>query len=395
MLLDEYGIRVSGPLERWAQEFASALARLGYVWPSIRRALFVFVFVSDWLARRRLRPGDVTAGTVEHLRRARRSDDYRCSLAKVLQFLRGVGVVPPVRPITRRTGLDRLLDRYRTYLADVRGLSGGVVCWYCTVAGRFLKDRPRHAHLRRLSAGEVREFLREEARGFSPRHAGCVASALRSLLRFLHAEGRMPVSLVGAIPSVAGWRGASLPQALTLGAVRRLLRSCDRRTRMGRRDFAVLMLLARLGLRAGEVAGLELDALDWQPGEIVVHGKGKTLARLPIPQDVGQALSAYLVRRPQVDSRAVFLRSRAPLRPLTQTAITHLVTQAAKRAGLARVSPHMLRHTLATAMLRRGATLAQIAQVLRHRSLTTTALYAKVDRAALRELAQPWPGAVA
>lgn len=395
MLLNQHWVQVSGPLERWAQEFASALASLGYVRPTIRSALFVFAFVSRWLGTRRLRPEELTAQQVESLRGARRSDNYARSLSKVLQFLRGVGVVPPVRSITRRTGLDRLLDRYRTYLADVRGLSAGVVRWHCILARRFLEDGPRHARLRRLSAGEVREFLREQARGFSPSYARDVASALRSLLRFLHAEGRMPASLVGAVPSISGGRQASLPQALTPGAVRRLLRSCDRRTRMGRRDFAVLMLLVRLGLRAGEVVRLELGALDWRPGEIVVHGKGRTLARLPLPWDVGQALSAYLVRRPRVDSRAVFLRSRAPLRPLTQTAITHLVAQAAKRAGLARVSPHMLRHTLATAMLRRGATLAQIAQVLRHRSLTTTALYARVDRAALRELAQPWPGGVA
>ena len=395
MLLDQYGVQVSGPLERWAQEFASALGRLGYVGPSIRSALYVFAFVSNWLGTRRLRPGDLTTERVERLRRARRSDNYTRSLSKVLQFLRGVGVVPPVRRITQRTGFDRLLDRYREYLADERGLSGGVVRWYCILAGRFLEGRPRHAHLRRLTAGEVREFLGKEARGFSPSHARCIASALRSLVRFLHADGRIPASLVGAVPSVSGWRGASLPQALTPGAVRGVLRSCDRRTLIGRRDFAVMMLLVRLGLRAGEVVGLELEALDWRQGEVVVHGKGKTLARLPIPQDVGQALSAYLVRRPRVDSRALFLRSRAPLQRLTQPAITHLVAQASKRAGLARVGPHQLRHTSATEMLRRGATLAQIAQVLRHRSLTTTAIYAKVDRVALRELARPWPGGVA
>jgi site-specific recombinase XerD len=174
-----------------------------------------------------------------------------------------------------------------------------------------------------------------------------------------------------------------------------MLCSCDRRTLIGRRDFAVLTLLIRLGLRAGEVAGLELDALDWRQGELLVHGKGKTLSRLPLPQDVGQALSAYLVRRPRVDSRALFLRSRAPLRRLTQTGITHLVAQASQRAGLPRAGPHQLRHTLATEMLRRGATLTQIAQVLRHRSLSTTAIYAKVDRVALRELARPWPGGCA
>lgn len=395
MMIKEYGVQVSGPLERWAQEFASRLASLGYVWLVIRRALFVLAFVSNWLGTRRIRAGDLTAKQVEHLRHARRGVGYGRSLSKVLEFLRAVGEVPPVRPSARRTALDRLLDRYREYLVDERGLSDGVVRRYCIVAGRLLAGRPRGAHLRRLAASEVGEFLRKEARGFSPGHAGCVAGALRSLVRFLHADGRIPASLVGAVPSIAGWRGASLPQALTPAAVRRMLCSCDRRTRIGRRDFAVLTLLIRLGLRAGEVAGLELDALDWRQGELVVHGKGKTLSRLPLPQDVGQALSAYLVRRPRAASRALFLRSRAPLQRLSQAGITHVVAQASKRAGLPRAGPHQLRHTLATEMLRRGATLTQIAQVLRHRSLSTTAMYAKVDRAALRELAQPWPGGIA
>ncbi|MGH8703535.1 MAG: tyrosine-type recombinase/integrase [Burkholderiales bacterium] len=395
MLLDEYGVEVLGPLERWAPKFASGLASLGYVWPSIHRALSVFAFVSDWLGTRRLRPRDVTAEQAELLRRARRSDDYRRSLTKVLQFLRGAGGVPTVRPSTQRTGLDRLLDRYREYLTDERGLSDGVVRWYGTVAGRLLKGCERNADFRRLSADQVREFLRKEAHGFSPRQAGYVATALRSVLRFMYTKRLTPASLVGAVPSIAGWRGASLPQAVTSGAVRKLLCGCDRRTLIGRRDHAIMLLLARLGLRAGEVARLELEALDWRAGEVVVHGKGKSLSRLPLPQDVGQALSVYLTRRPRADSRAVFLRSRAPLRPLTQTGITHVVAKASKRAEFARLSPHKLRHALATEMLRRGATLAQIAQVLRHRSVTTTALYAKVDRTALRELAQPWPGGVA
>ena len=395
MPLDLYGVRVSGPLARWAREFAAGLVSVGYVRSSIRNALFVFAFVSVWLGARRLRPGDVTAKRLDHLRHARRGAVYARSLSKVLQFLREVGAVPPVRPNARRTGLDRLLDRYREYLVDERGLSDGVVRWYCILAGRFLKGRPRGAHLRRLTAGEVREFLRNEARGFTSGYAGCVAGALRSWVRFLHVEGRIPASLMGAVPSIAGWRGTSLPQALTPGAVRRLLRGCDRRTLIGRRDYAVMMLLVRLGLRAGEVVRLELDALDWRQGEMVVHGKGKSLARLPLPQDVGQALTAYLVRRPRADSRALFLRSRAPLQRLTPAGITHVVVQAAKRAGLAHASPHQLRHTLAPELLRRGATLAQIAQVLRHRSVATTATYARVDRVALRELAQPWPGGVA
>ncbi len=395
MLLDEYGVPVSGPLERWAQEFASALGSRGYVEASIRRALFVFAFVSHWLGARRLRPGNVTVEHVERLRRARRGDGYRRSLSKGLEFLREAGAIPGVRPTRKLTALDRLLDRYRGYLRDERGLSDGVVGWYGTVAARLLKGWERNADFRRLSADQVREFLRTEAHGFSSRQAGYIATALRSLLRFLHAKGLTLGSLVGAVPSISGWRGGSLPQAVNSGAVRKLLRSCDRRTLIGRRDHAIMLLLARLGLRAGEVARLELAALDWRAGEVVVHGKGKSLARLPLPHDVGQALSAYLTRRPRVDSRPVFLRSRAPLRSLGQTGITHVVAEASKRAGLARLSPHQLRHTLAVEMLRRGATLTQIAQVLRHRTVTTTALYAKVDRTALRKLAQPWSGGVA
>ena len=149
MLFDEYGVRVSGPLQKWGREFASALASLGYVGPSIRSALFVFAFVSSWLETRRLQPGDVTAKQIEHLCGARRSDNYARSLSKVLQFLREAGVVPPVRSITKRTALDRLLDRYREYLADVRGLSGGIVRWYCILARRFLQGRPPPSRDRR------------------------------------------------------------------------------------------------------------------------------------------------------------------------------------------------------------------------------------------------------
>lgn len=393
MLLDEYGVHVSGPLERWAAGFASRLASQGYCWLLIHRALFVLAFVSNWLGARRLHPRQVTAEHLERLGRARRGDGNRRALSRVFAFLRESGAIPLACPRLRRTVLSRLLDRYRKHLVDERGLSAGVVHWYVTVAGRLLRGCDRR-NVRRLNAKRVRAFLRNEAHGFSSGQAGHVASALRSLLRFLYADRLTATSLVGAVPSVAGWRGASLPRTVSAHVVRKLLGSCDCRTLIGRRDHAILLLLARLGLRAGEVTRLQLEALDWRAGEVVVHGKGKSLARLPLPQDVGEALSGYLTRRPRTDSRAVFLRSRAPLRPMTQTGITHVVANASRRAGVARVSPHKLRHTLASEMLRRGATLAEIAQVLRHRSVVTTALYAKVDRVALRELAQPWPEGV-
>jgi site-specific recombinase XerD len=309
--------------------------------------------------------------------------------------LRATKVVPAIRLPSPSTYVDRLLSRYHEFLVEERGLAAGTVRQRDDVARRFLARHPRATSVRAITAGKIREFFHTEIRGLATPSAAIVASALRALLRFLHVDGRIPVALTGAVPSISGWRLTSLPQFLAPKVVRKILSSCDRRTLAGRRDFAVLMLLTRLGLRACEVVRLELDDIDWRSGEIVARGKGKTVSRLPIPDDVGTALSAYLRRRPRVVYRAVFLRSRAPLRPLMSSAITALVGRASRRAGLPLVSPHKLRHTVATEMLRRGGSLAEIAQVLRHRSLATTAIYAKVDRTALRELVQPWPGGVA
>jgi site-specific recombinase XerD len=201
--------------------------------------------------------------------------------------------------------------------------------------------------------------------------------------------------LAGAVPSSASWRLAGLPRALEPWQVQRLLGSCDRRTAAGRRDFAIMTVLARLGLRAGEVAGLELDDLDWRAGEIVVRGKGRRSERLPLPADVGEAIAAYLRQgRPaSAQGRAVFVRVKAPHRALTTGGITQVVVSAGRRAGLGQIHAHRLRHSAATAMLRAGSSLEEIGQVLRHRAPLTTAIYAKVDRDALRQIARPWPGA--
>jgi site-specific recombinase XerD len=218
---------------------------------------------------------------------------------------------------------------------------------------------------------------------------------LRSVLRFPFVRGELATDRASVIPRVAGWRQASLPKDLPAQYVQRLLRSCDRRTHLGRRDFAVLVVLERFGLRAGEVAALELDDFDWTGGEMVIRGKGRE-DRLPLPCDVGEAVVAYLRRgRPQTSCRKLFLSSIAPVGEISSCAVRKIVRRACIRAGLAPIGSHRLRHTAATAMLRKGASLSEIAQVLRHRSVDTTAIYAKVDRHALRELAQPWPGGVA
>jgi integrase len=211
------------------------------------------------------------------------------------------------------------------------------------------------------------------------------------LLRYLHVAGLISAPLVWAVPSVADLRDRSLPRGLERAAVRRLLASCDRRRLVGRRDYAILLLLSRLGLRAGEVAGMRLDDVDWRRGELLVRGKGNRQDVLPLPVDVGEAMVSYLRRRPRCECRALFLRVTAPRAAMDRCTVAWVVRAACDRAGLPRVGAHRLRHTAATEMLRAGASLAEIGQVLRHRELKTTTIYAKVDRKALRPLARPWP----
>jgi integrase/recombinase XerD len=212
----------------------------------------------------------------------------------------------------------------------------------------------------------------------------------------LHLEGVVQAPLAQAVPRVACRKGAGLPRFLAPEIVARLLASCDRRTGRGRRDYAILLVLARLGLRAGEIAAMSLDDVDWRAGELVVHGKGRREDRLPLPSDVGDALVAYLRRgRPRTEVRTVFLRDVAPRVGLSAGGITWVVYSACARAGVQRASAHRLRHSLATHVLRTGGSLAEAGQVLRHARIATTAIYAKVDFATLAQLAQPWPGGAA
>lgn len=239
-----------------------------------------------------------------------------------------------------------------------------------------------------LSRADVMRFVRRlSARPGLAAHL----SALRAVLRFLHVVGETAIPLVSVVPSMPGWRQTSLPKALDPAQVRGVLASPDRRTTIGRRDYAVLLLMLRLGLRACEVAALTLDDIDWAAGEIIVRGKG-VISRLPLPSDVGHALVAWIRRRRRaVPTRAMFLSSRAPYRAASVLAIRRLAGQALRRAGVRPGGGHRLRHTAATRMLRRGASLTEIAQVLRHRHIDTTAIYARVDHKALRCVVRPWP----
>lgn len=395
-------VQVAGPLERYAPGFVVELVGVGYTRNSAAFQLQLMAHASRWLEANDLDAGALSVDTVERFLAARRAAGYTNyvsgrAMAPLLEYLRRIGVVPAALPEVPGTPAELLLARYGEYLSVERGLAAGTVWDYVHAVRPFLAAQGADGELdlERLSAGEVTAFVVARCPGQARGSAKLTVTALRSLLRFLHVEGVIPGSLVGAVPSAASWRLSGLPRALEPGQVELLLDSCDRCTTAGRRDFAVLTVLVRLALRAGEVAGLGLDDVDWHAGELVVLGKGRRAERLPLPVDVGEAITGYLrAGRPaSAQDRALFVRVKAPHHGLTTGGITQIVVSAGRRAGLGQIHAHRLRHTAATLMLRAGAPLEEIGQVLRHRQPLTTAIYAKVDRDALRTLARPWPGA--
>lgn len=392
-------VNVMGPLVPYVTGFRAELETQGYRPNALADQLRVMAHVSRWLASQGLGEGDLTPQCIEEFLAARRAAGYVLwrspkGVAPLLTYLRGRGVVPVPERGTPGTPAESFLEHYRMYLAQERGLAAGTVASNLHVARLFLATRPQVPSLRleQLTASEVIEFVLTECRNRSIGSARYVATGLRALLRYCYLEGRTPRPLADVVHSVAGWRLAALPRAVDPADVAALLKSCDRRSTFGRRDFAVLTLLVRLGLRAGEVTGLLLDDIDWRRGEIVVRGKGSKQERLPLPADVGEAIAGWLRRgRPRCSAREVFTRVRAPHQALSSAGVSAIVVAACTRAGVDHVRAHRLRHTAATEMLRAGAGLPEIGQVLRHASVLTTAIYAKVDRSSLRALAKPWP----
>jgi len=390
---------VSGPLAPYAAGFEFWLRSRSYSSSTAANRLCQLDQLSRWLDRRGLTAGELTDARAAEFASSRRETGLVTwtspqSVALPLEYLREIGVVRASAPPAGRGPLDELLADYRRYLLIERRLSGHTVRdAYVPAARLFLAGREGAdgLGLERLSAADVSMFLVAECPKRSVTGARDLASALRAFLRFLHMAGLIEAPLVWAVPSVADLRDRTLPRGLEPAAVRKLLVSCDRRRTVGRRDYAILLLLSRLGLRRGEVAAIQLEDVDWRAGELLIRGKGSRQDVLPLPVDVGEAVVSYLRRRPRCESRALFLRMTAPLRGLAPHTIGWIVREACTRAGLPRVGAHRLRHTAATEMLRQGASLAEIGQVLRHREQKTTAIYAKVDRRALRALARPWP----
>ena len=392
----------AGPLGKHVDGFVEGLRSAGYESRSIEAKVLIVAQLGRWLAHRGGGVRDLDDGRVAEFLRLRRRR-YRphgaqAALVQLLRYLRAAGALAPAAIAAKRGPAALIEQQYATYLREERGLAPATLINYLALVDRFLLDRFGKGRVRlgQLAARDVTRFVLRRAYTMSPGRAKLLVTALRSFLRFLFLRAETAIDLTPSVPTVADWRGAKLPKFIPAEDVRRLLRACDRHSATGRRDYAVLVLLARLGLRASEVVQLTLEDIDWTAGELIVRGKGARRDRLPLPADVGEAVVQYLRRdRPRCPSRRVFICAKAPRGGFEgPSTVCTIVRRAIARAGLRTPSrgAHLLRHSLATELLRRGGSLAEIGELLRHRSPDTTLLYAKVDLGALREVAQPWPG---
>jgi len=395
-------VRVTGPLSPFREGFGTWLETAGYSRKMCAVHLRLMGDLSCWLGEREETIAGLGTPLLAEFIAGRRAAGQRTGLSMralrpLAEYLRGTGAVLAEEPASPPGPVEEAIAEYASYLRAERGLAAGTIEHETVLVRPFLAGRVREGgldDLESLTAAEVQAFVLDRARSASPAQVQRTGTALRSLLRFLHLRGVTVFPLAGAVPTAAGWKLSGLPRHLTQQEAARMVESCDLATVTGRRDRAVLLLLARMGLRAGEAAGLRLDDIDWRSGEITVRGKGSRHERLPLPPDVGEALASYLrAGRPaRGRSREVFAGVRAPHRPLTRGAVTQITARASQRCGLGTVFAHRLRHTAAAGMLGAGASLEEIGQVLRHQRTLTTAIYAKVDYDGLRGLARPWPG---
>jgi site-specific recombinase XerD len=392
-------------LDPWA-EYLNAYNKLieerGYSPVSVQTQVQTIKRFGQWLRKWHTATSALDEIVVERfLRRLKSAGSARrgdaATLHRFLHVLRDQGATRhPKKPLL--SPKQRLTTNYGRYLVEERGLTQATVVNYVPFIDQFLSARFQKSpcKLSQLRARDVTDFVRCQAHKFSPGRAQLLVTALRSFLRYLRYQGKITSDLNDCVPTVARWSFATLPKLLPAGAVQRVLDRNNRTTSIGRRDYAILLLLARLGLRACEIVALNLEDIDWENARITIRSKGGRWAQLPLPTDVGEALALYLRHgRPSCSCRRVFIRDRAPRIGFANSiAVSTLVMRALERAGVnsARKGAHLFRHSLATDMLRQGASLDEIGELLRHQSPNTTAIYAKVDLPALRPLALPWLG---
>jgi len=391
--------RKPGRMGWFIDGYRAWLAGRGYAPGTVINMLAMAGDLGRWMDARDFAASDLDRVVVAEFRDAMRTAGMRNvpgahGLDRLLQYLEHEGV--RAASAVPATPVEELVQRYRRWLVGDRGLAEATVERYVKLARLFLTQRSTELvhSVENLTGTDIVAFLLQESDRLSVGSVKGRVAELRSLLKFLYLQGLTPRPLATVVPPVAGWRDTGVPKAIPAADVQLLLGGCDRSHPIGVRDFAMLMLVARLGLRSAEVARLELGDIDWRAGQIILRGKASRQEGMPLPVDVGEALTAYLTQaRPSTRIRQVFLAAKAPMRPIAPGLVSDVTHRACDRAGLPRIGAHRLRHSLATEMLRRGATIVEVSQVLRHRDLATTAIYAKVDYAALRAVARPWPGA--
>ena len=395
-----------GPLVPHIEPFAVSLREQGYALASIHRHVLLAACFSRWLQQQGVSLRSITSDhPPRYLRYRRRKVQLGCgdaaALGHLLVFLHSERAIPAERiPSRRLTSVERCAQVYERYLRETRGLAKSTIVNYVPFIRSFLKDcfADGAVMLSHLCAGDVVRFVQRQAACLHQKRAKLLTCALRSFLRHLRYRGKIKLDLAAAVPIVANWSMSSIPRAITEDQVHRLLTSISRRTAIGCRDYAIVLLLARLGLRSGEVASLELGDIDWKAGQLSVRGKTGQRSELPLTAEVGKVIAAYLRRgRPQSTSRRVFLRAKAPIRGFRgASGVGSIVRHRLQRAGIdaPTLGAHQFRHGLASQLLRHGASLGEIGELLGHHSPDTTRIYAKVDLKALRTLAAPWPRGV-
>ena len=395
------GVR-TGPLAEHLDAYATLIQGQGFAPAYVRRQIRLLATFSQWLRKGHRQLCSLNESVIDrflyqHLDGRPPQSGEATTLARLLSMLRRQGVTPEeTQP--EPSPEQKIIAEYRRYLLKERGLSPATALNYVTPIVKLLSERSGQGRLSlaQLRASDVTGFLQRNAYKASSARAKILVTALRSFLRYLRFQGKIKTDLAGCVPPVAAWSLASLPKFLPAGSVQKVIDGCDLQTATGRRDRAILLLLARLGLRASEVIHLNLDDIDWDNATITVRAKGGRWSQLPLLVEVGEAIALYLRQdRPSCSCRRVFICAQAPLRGFeNSSSISTIVRRAIEKAGVdsAHKGAHVFRHSLATEMLRQRASLDEIGELLRHKSPNTTAIYAKVDLAALRPLALPWPG---
>lgn len=391
-----------GPLEPYLSTFAAELSERGYARYCMKHKIRFIAQFSQWLLQQQIGINELKEELiddfVEYLGKqhvVRRGN--LATLRLLLQHLQDKGVIP-ISIIIEDNPLNKIEQGFARYLSQERGLSQATLGNYIPLVRHFLMERfkAKRFQLDELCATDVTGFILRYAPSVKRSTARLMATSLRAFFRYLYLRGQITTDLAEFVPTVADWRLSNLPKSLDSEQIECLLKSCDQSNKVGQRDYTILLLLVRLGLRAGEVVAMRLDDINWEAGELIIRGKGPRQNRLPIPCDVGKALAVYLQKgRPFCSTRRVFIRIRAPHHGFSSSvAICNIVQRALQRASIQTnyKGAHLLRHTLATHMLRKNASLAEIGEILRHQLPTTTEIYTKVDIVSLRTLAQPWLG---